>query len=96
MSGIVFSVLIGRYGCRIVVLIGSVVWFIGFGVSAVAPNVVVLCFSYGIIAGMFHCLYILLLSSTCAKSVIELEQILVPILNHIRSIVDQIGASLLL
>jgi len=59
MSGIVFSVLIGRYGCRIVTLIGSVIWFVGFGVSAMAPNVIVLCFSYGIVAGMFHFLHIL-------------------------------------
>ena len=58
ISGIVFSVVICRYGCRIVTLIGSVVWFVGFGISSLAPNIVVLCFSYGIVAGMFHFLYI--------------------------------------
>jgi len=58
VSGVFFSIFIGRYGCRIVTLVGSVVWFIGFGVSAVAPNVVVLYFSYGIVAGMFCFLHI--------------------------------------
>ena len=56
MSGIVFSVLIGRYGCRIVSLIGGVVWFIGFASSSLAPNVIVLCFTYGIVAGKCYLL----------------------------------------
>ena len=54
MSGIVFSVLIGRYGFRIVSMIGGVVWFIGFASSSLAPNVIVLCFTYGIVAGLFY------------------------------------------
>ena len=58
VSGILFSVLIGRYGCRTVTLIGSVIWFIGFIASSVAPNIVTLCFSYGIVAGMLNFLHI--------------------------------------
>jgi len=58
VSGIIFSVVIARYGCRIVTLIGSVVWFCGFSVSSLAPNIVFLYFSYGIVAGMFYFLHI--------------------------------------
>jgi len=55
--GILFSVLIGRYGCRIVTLIGGFIWFIGFASSALAPNIIVLYFTYGIVAGLFYLLY---------------------------------------
>jgi len=54
--GILFSVLIGRYGCRIVTLVGGVVWFTGFASSSLAPNIIVLYFTYGIVAGLFSLL----------------------------------------
>jgi len=60
VSGILFSVLIGRYGCRIVTVIGGIVWFVGFATSSMAPNVIVLYFTYGIVAGSFYLLHFLL------------------------------------
>jgi len=54
IQGVFFSVLVGRYGCRVVTLSGAVVWFIGFACSSLAPNVIVLCLTYGIVAGLFY------------------------------------------
>ena len=64
VSGVLFSVLINQYGCRMVTLVGGVVWFAGFASSSLAPNIIVLYFTYGIVAGLF---YLLLYWFCCHK-----------------------------
>lgn len=52
-TGIIFSVFVNRYGCRIVVIVGGLTWFVGFGLSSLATSIGVLYVTYGIVAGAF-------------------------------------------
>ena len=50
-AGIVVSVFVARYGCRIVCVIGGLVWTLGLFSSAWTYTMGLLYFTYGIVAG---------------------------------------------
>ncbi|XP_052790906.1 monocarboxylate transporter 12-like [Mya arenaria] len=56
MMGPVASALCHRWSCRTVVFIGSVLCVIGIVISAFAPNIEFLYFSYSIVGGFGRCL----------------------------------------
>ncbi|WAR31082.1 MOT12-like protein [Mya arenaria] len=55
-SGPVATAMCNRWSCRSVVLLGSVLCFIGIVISAFAPNIEFLYFSYSIVGGFGRCL----------------------------------------
>lgn len=57
--GMIFSVFVKIYGCRVVCVAGSISWFIGFAISAFAPSITFLYFSYGLLGGMGFSMVIL-------------------------------------
>ncbi|XP_052230056.1 monocarboxylate transporter 13-like isoform X1 [Dreissena polymorpha] len=56
MMGPVASALCHRFSCRTVVFFGSIVAFLGMFVSAFAPNIEFLYFSYAVVGGFGRCL----------------------------------------
>lgn len=50
--GIILSVVIQYYGCRVLGIIGSLIWTFGFVSSAFVTNITVLYFTYGLLGGI--------------------------------------------
>jgi len=50
-AGPVASVLVNRFGCRIVSIVGSVIAGLFFAVSQFSPNIDVMILTYGVMGG---------------------------------------------
>ena len=61
-SGPIASMLVNRYGCRVVTAVGAVLAAFGLAISAAANSLVLLYFSIGVCTGKFD--YIFLIHTT--------------------------------
>ena len=52
-SGPIASMLVNRYGCRVVTAVGAVLAAFGLAISAAANSLVLLYFSIGVCTGIF-------------------------------------------
>ena len=50
-KGPIVSLLINKYGCRMVTILGTILTFIGLGISTFVQNITVLYFTIGVLAG---------------------------------------------
>jgi len=52
--GPVASMLVNRFGCRIVSIVGSVIAGISFAISPLSPNIEVMILIYGVLGGLIY------------------------------------------
>ena len=55
--GLVAPSLLKKFGWRLVTIGGAVISTVGFGVSAITPNIYLLYFSYGCLTGRPICIF---------------------------------------
>jgi MFS family permease len=59
MSGPIASILVNKFGCKFVTVLGTLVAACGFIISIFAPNIYFMYFSFGIVAGkLAFCVFI--------------------------------------
>ena len=51
-AGPIASILVNKFGCRFVTVLGTLVAALGFIISIFAPNIYFMYFSFGVVAGM--------------------------------------------
>jgi len=82
IAGPVASALCHRWSCRTVVYIGSLLSLVGVFISAFAPNIIFLYFSYSVIAGNYCGCSFICFVVMYANSVIRLSSRLNDTLKH--------------
>jgi len=56
-AGPVASVLVNRFGCRIVSIVGSIIAGVFFAISQFSPSIDVLIFTYGVMGGQLYTVF---------------------------------------